>query len=188
MNLAVFGSGFGSNFTAISNAIKDKKIDAKITLVVVDNPNAQLIQKAKDDNIKTFVFNPKDYNSKKDYELEIVKQCKDSDVDLIVLAGYMRILESTLLSEYPNKIINIHPSLLPAFKGKDAIGQAIDYGVKVMGVSVHYVNEQMDGGTIIDQEAFYVSDMNKEEIEHKIHSIEHVLYPKVIQKIIKGGN
>lgn len=188
MNIAVFASGYGSNFTAISDSIKRKELDCNISLVICDKPNAAVIEKALKDGIETFAFNPKDYKSKKDYEEEIVSKCKEKDVSLIVLAGYMRILDSTLLDAYPNKIINIHPSLLPAFKGKDAIGQAIDYGVKVMGVSIHYVNHEMDGGAIIAQKSFDVTDdLTKDQIEAKVHEIEHVLYPKVINKLLKEG-
>ncbi|NLC96089.1 MAG: phosphoribosylglycinamide formyltransferase [Erysipelotrichaceae bacterium] len=188
MNIAIFASGVGSNYTAISNAIKDGKLDATINLVVCDKENAEVIKKVKKDNNEIFVFNPKKFNSKSEYEKIIVEKCIEKDISLIVLAGYMRILGSTLLDAFPNRIINIHPSLLPAFKGKDAIGQAIEYGVKVMGVSIHYVNSEMDGGKIIAQKSFEVNDrLTKEEIENKVHEIEHILYPTVIQKLIQGG-
>ena len=97
----------------------------------------------------------------------------------------MRIVSNVLLDAYPNRIINIHPSLLPAFKGKDAIKQAYMYGVKVMGVSIHYVNEDLDGGSIIAQKAFELNDMSFEQAESRIHEIEHELYPNTIKKIIE---
>lgn len=185
--LAVFASGTGTNFDAIMQNIKNEYLlDCSVELLVCDHLNALVIEKAKLQDIDVFAFNPKDYDSKDDYEKEIVNKCKEKNIDLIVLAGYMRILADRLLSSYPNKIINVHPSLLPAFKGKDAIGQAIDYGVKVMGVTIHYVNFEMDGGEIIAQRAFDVLDIySKEEIEQRVHSIEHKLYSEVIKKLLE---
>ena len=113
-----------------------------------------------------FAFNPKDYPSKPDYEREIIARCQAHGVEWIALAGYMRLLSPVMLEAYDQRIVNIHPSLLPAFKGKDAIGQAIEYGVKVMGVTIHYVDASMDGGRIIAQRAFAVQPQwSKEEIE-----------------------
>ena len=186
-NLAVFASGNGSNYEAIATAIKNKQIDGEIKLVVVDKLDAYVIKRAKANNHEVFAFNPKDYDSKDAYEKIIVEKLNENKIDLVILAGYMRILSTTLLSTYENKIINIHPSLLPAFIGKDAIGQAIAYGTKVMGVTVHYVNSEMDGGRIIAQQSFDVVDnMSHEDIENCIHKIEHQMYPDVINKLIKG--
>ncbi len=186
-NLAVFASGNGSNYEAIATAIKNKQIDGEIKLVVVDKLDAFVIKRAKANNHEVFVFNPKDYDSKDAYEKIIVEKLNEKNIDLVILAGYMRILSTTLLNAYENKIINIHPSLLPAFIGKDAIGQAIVYGTKVMGVTVHYVNSEMDGGRIIAQKSFDVIDeMSKDDIENCIHKIEHQMYPDVINKLIKG--
>lgn len=187
INIAVFASGTGTNFDAILENINAGKIDAKLVLLVCDKPNALVVDKAHKANIDTFAFNPKDYADKKAYDSAILKQCEQHHVDLIILAGYMRIVSSILLQAYPNRIINIHPSLLPAFKGKDAIKQAYDYGVKVMGVSIHYVNEDLDGGAIIAQQAFNNEGMSLEEAEKHIHDIEHQLYPITIQKLIKEG-
>lgn len=187
INIAVFASGTGTNFDAILENINAGKIDAKLVLLVCDKPQALVVEKANKANINTFVFNPKDYVDKLAYDSAILEQCQKNNVDLIVLAGYMRIVSSVLLKAYPNRIINIHPSLLPAFKGKDAIKQAYDYGVKVMGVSIHYVNEDLDGGAIIAQQAFNNEGMSLEEAEKHIHDIEHQLYPKTIQKLIKEG-
>jgi len=184
--LAIFASGTGTNFEAIMQSIINKDLKAEVVLLVCDHLDALVITKASKYQVPVFKFNPKNYSSKSAYEAEIVKQCQTQKVDLIVLAGYMRILDKTLLAAYPNKIINIHPSLLPAFKGKDAIGQAINYGVKVMGVSIHYVNSEMDGGKIIAQCSFEVlENMTPKDIEAKIHQIEHVLYPKTIKKLIE---
>lgn len=184
--IAVFASGTGTNFDAIQASIEDGKLDASIQLVVVDKQTAKVIEKAKAKNIDTFVFNPKEFVSKNDYEKVIVEECKKRGVEWIVLAGYMRILADALLEAYPDRIVNIHPSLLPAFKGKDAIGQAFNYGVKIMGVSIHYVNAEMDGGKIIAQRCFAVTDgMNHDEAEAEIHKIEHQLYPETLKKLLE---
>ncbi len=185
IKIAVFASGTGTNFDAILENINAGKLSAKLALMVCDKPMALVVEKAKKANIPSFVFDPKDYPSKAAYDQAILEQCHQHEVDLIILAGYMRIVSSVLLQAYPHRIINIHPSLLPAFKGKDAIKQAYDYGVKVMGVSVHYVNEDLDGGDIIAQKAFNCEGMNLDEAEKNIHAIEHQLYPQTIQKIIE---
>lgn len=182
--IAVFASGTGSNFEAIHASIESKDLDASIGLVVVDNQQAQVIEKARTRNIPTFVFNPKEYGSKEEYERKIIEQCIEFEVEWIVLAGYMRVLSSCLLDAFENKIVNIHPSLLPAFKGKDAIGQAIDAGAQIMGVTVHFVNAELDGGAIIAQQSFPVKiGSTRDEIENEIHRIEHRLYPKALQQL-----
>lgn len=184
--IAVFASGTGTNFEAIQQAIEEKRLAAQIVLVVVDKKQAPVIEKAARKGIDTFVFSAKDYPDKSAYETQIVKECRSRSVEWIVLAGYMRILSSVLLDAYPDRIVNIHPSLLPAFKGKDAVQQAIDYGVKVMGVSIHYVNKDLDGGRIIAQKAFEVKpEWDPEEIERQIHAIEHRLYPETLKKILE---
>ncbi len=183
--IAVFASGTGSNFEAIAEAIDRKELNATICLVVSDKASAPVLQKAKDRGIATFSFNPKEYNSKGDYEKEIEDVCKKHGAQWLILAGYMRILSPVLLKAYPNRIVNIHPSLLPAFKGARAIEQAIDAGVKVMGVTIHYVNEEMDGGQIIAQEAFDVGEMTHEEIERRVHEIEHRLYCETLHSLLK---
>lgn len=184
--IAVFASGFGSNFDAIQKAIEEKRLDASIELVVVDKVNAAVIEKAQKKGIETFVFTAKEYASKDAYETEIVARCKEKDVEWVILAGYMRLCGDVLLNAYPDHIINIHPSLLPAFKGKDAIGQAYNYGVKVMGVSIHYVNAEMDGGRIIAQRSFDVEEgMTHDEVEARIHAIEHVLYPETLKRLLE---
>lgn len=182
--IAVFASGTGTNFDAILKAIEEGYLNAEIVLVVSDKSDAKVIEKAKSKQIETFVFNPKSYASKTDYENEIVSKCIGKKVEWLILAGYMRILSTVLLDSYPNRIINIHPSLLPAFKGKDAIGQAFDYGVKVMGVSIHYVNAEMDGGKIIAQKSFDVMPhMTHDDVEKEVHKIEHQLYPETLKKL-----
>ncbi|MEH7119126.1 phosphoribosylglycinamide formyltransferase [Neobacillus vireti] len=185
MKIAVFASGTGSNFAAILDSIQSKKImNVEVVLLVSDRPKALAVQKARDERIPVFTFNAKDYPNKQVYEEEIINELTKKKVDFIVLAGYMRLVGPVLLQAYDQKIINIHPSLLPAFAGKDAIGQALDYGVKVTGVTVHYVDEGMDTGPIIDQRAITVDpDETREALIKKIQEQEHRLLPEVIQRL-----
>ena len=185
MKIAVFASGTGSNFSAILESIYSKKINnVEVVLLVSDRPEALAVQKARDERIPVFTFLAKDYPNKQAYEVEILDELIQRKVDFIVLAGYMRLLGNVLLQAYDRKIINVHPSLLPAFTGKDAIGQALDYGVKVTGVTVHYVDEGMDTGPIIAQQAVTIdSDETKETLIIKIQEQEHRLLPDVIQRL-----
>ncbi len=185
-SIAVFASGSGSNFCAIDDAIKNNELDATIEVLVVDQKNAKVIDKARNRGIRTLVLNPKDYTNKSEYETVIKNELSKYDIKLIVLAGYMRLIGSVLLHEYKGRIINIHPSLLPSFKGKDAVGQALKAGVKVTGVTVHFVDEGMDTGSVIDQRPLYIEESSREFIEENIHKIEHSLYKKVIKELLGG--
>jgi phosphoribosylglycinamide formyltransferase-1 len=147
--IAVFASGNGSNFEALAAACADGRIAARIALMVCDKPGAFVNERAARYGIPTFTFNPKEYPSKADYEREIVRRLRAERVELICLAGYMRILSDVVLEAYRDRIVNIHPSLLPAFKGAHAIADAFAYGVKVFGVTIHYVNGELDGGRSI---------------------------------------
>ncbi|MGL4521518.1 MAG: phosphoribosylglycinamide formyltransferase [Bacilli bacterium] len=180
--IAVFASGSGSNF----QALLDNEIGADIVLLVSDKVGARCITRAEQSGVATFVFSAKEYASKKDFETEIVQQLQTLQVDLVLLAGYMRLIGDVLLASYGGRIINLHPSLLPAFPGKDAIGQAYEKGVKVTGVTVHYVDEGMDTGPIIAQEVCRIDqDMTIEQLTEKIHLIEHQLYPTVVSNLVK---
>lgn len=182
--IAVFASGSGSNFQAISDAIENGEIQAKIELVVTDQPNAFVIQRAESKGIPVLAVSPKSFSSKEQYEGVILDALREKNVHWLILAGYMRLIGKTLLDAYASHIVNIHPSLLPSFPGKDAIGQAIEHGVKITGVTVHYVDEGMDTGTIIMQKAVEIMDNNREKIEVAIHAIEHELYTAALQKIL----
>lgn len=185
MKIAVFASGTGSNFAAILDSIKTKKINnVEVVLLVSDRPEALAVRKAINESILVFSFTAKDYPNKQAYEEEILEKLTQLEVDFIVLAGYMRLLGHVLLQAYDRKIINVHPSLLPAFAGKDAIGQALDYGVKVTGVTVHFVDEGMDTGPIIEQRAVTIdSEETRETLIKKIQEQEHKLLPEVIQRL-----
>lgn len=179
---AVFASGTGSNYEAI---METKNLPCDIVLLVCDQPEARVIEKAKRYDTPIFVFDPKTYKNKEAYEQDIAKQLKNARIDWIFLAGYMRIIGPILLKQYEGKIINIHPSLLPKFPGKDAIGQAMEADVDVTGVTVHYVDEGIDTGPIIAQERVNVlQDDTKETLQQKIQAVEHDLYPRVIKKLL----
>lgn len=186
-NIAVFASGSGSNFGAILEAVQCGELVAKVQLLVCDQPSAYAIQRAEEAGVPTFVFRAKDYPSKTEYEQEICALLTEKNIDLVVLAGYMRLIGPTLLTDFEGKIINIHPSMLPAFPGKDAIGQALAANVKESGVTVHYVDAGMDTGPIIAQQAVVVDEgETKESLQKKIHEVEHKLYPAVISELLKG--
>jgi phosphoribosylglycinamide formyltransferase-1 len=184
--IAVFASGSGSNFQAIVDAVKQRKLDVTIELLVCDQPSAKVIDRAKQADIPQFVFRAKDYPSREAYEQDIVKELELKDIDLIVLAGYMRIITSILVEPYFGRMINIHPSLLPSFPGLNGVGQAYNYGVKVTGVTVHYVDGGMDTGPVIAQREVIIHEGESlEQLEHRIHEVEHALFPQVIDWISK---
>ncbi|KQL34829.1 MULTISPECIES: phosphoribosylglycinamide formyltransferase [Bacillaceae] len=182
--IAVFASGNGSNFQAILDATLSGEVNAEVKLLVCDRPNAFCIERAKQANIPSFIFSAKNYESKEQYEGEIIAHLKELNVEFIVLAGYMRLIGPTILDSFPGKIVNIHPSFLPLFPGKDAIGQALLAGVESTGVTVHYVDEGMDTGPIIAQEEILIEKGDsKESLEQKVHSVEHVLYVQTLKKL-----
>jgi phosphoribosylglycinamide formyltransferase len=182
--IAVFASGNGSNFEAIAKACADGKINAEVALCVTDKPGAYVVERAKRFNVPVIEFRPKDYPSKKDFETMLLAHLREKGVELICLAGYMRIIGETLLEAYGGRIVNIHPSLLPAFRGADAIGQAMDYGVKIFGVSIHYVDSSLDGGKIIAQAAVEYDGDDRDELESLVHAREHVLYPATVARLV----
>lgn len=184
-NIAVFASGFGSNFEAIIEAANNGSLHANIALLVVDKPDCFAVERANKHNIPVFAFRAKDYPSKEAYEQVIVEQLRAYHIDWIALAGYMRLVGSVLLDNYAHRIINIHPALLPAFPGTHSIEKAYNHGVKVFGITIHYVDAGMDTGPIIDQESFKKQEGESlDEVETRIHQLEHQLYPKVLEMIL----
>ncbi|MEA3318473.1 MAG: phosphoribosylglycinamide formyltransferase [Bacillota bacterium] len=187
--IAIFASGSGSNFQAITDACRKGLLDATPALLVCDKPGAYVVERATAADIPYFAFAPKSYKTKEEFEEHILLELKRYEVDFIVLAGYMRLIGPTLLNAFKGKIVNIHPSILPAFPGLDAVGQALDYGVKLTGVTIHFVDEGMDTGPIIAQQAIEIGqDDTRETVEKKIHEVEHSFYPKTLQQLfsIKG--
>ena len=182
--IGIFASGTGTNFEALADSDEIKEL-ADIEIMVCDKPHALVIEKAEKRNIKTFVFNPKAYENKKAYEKEILDKVKD--LDYIFLAGYMRILTGDFLEKFPGKVINIHPSLLPKYKGIESIKRAYEDREEYIGVTIHYVNEEIDGGEILAQDKFKVDyKMDLDQVEAQVHKIEHKLYVKTAAEILKG--
>ena len=182
--LAVFASGSGSNYEAIAKACSEGVIDAEVVLLVCDKPGAYVLERAKRYGTECFAFNPKEYGSREAYETVLATMLDERGVDFVCLAGYMRIVGKVLLERYERRIVNIHPSLLPSFKGAHAIQDAVDYGVKLFGVTTHFVDETLDGGRIIDQAGIVYEGSDIEELTNIIHGIEHKLYVKTINKLI----
>ncbi len=187
-NIAVFASGFGSNLQALIDYQKKHGFgNGKIVLVFSNNAEAFALKRAKRNKIKTCTFSPQSHNSRKEYDDAIDFMLAQNNIDLIVLAGYMLLLGPTIINKYRNRIINIHPALLPSFKGTHGIRDAFDYGVKVTGVTVHFVDEGLDSGPIIMQEALSIKqDDTIETVEENIHAVEHKIYPLAVKYFCEG--
>lgn len=187
VRVAVFASGNGGNFQSIvETSRKDVNRSYNIELLIVDKKNAFAIERAKNLEVPYYVVSLKDFSSKKEYEEKIIEILKDNNIELIALAGYMKIVSETLLKAYENKIVNIHPAYLPNFPGKDGIGDAFRAGASETGVTIHYVDEGVDSGKIIYQEKLIIEkDWDIEKLEEEIHKIEHRIYPKVLEKLCK---
>ena len=184
---AVFISGNGTNLQAVIDSVKAGEIKAELSLVLSSNEKAYGLKRAEAAGIKTIVFNPKNYTNRQSVDRDIVIELKNYKIDFVVLAGYMRLLTPYFIKHFPNKILNIHPSLLPSFKGAEGIKDAFTYGVKVTGVTVHFVNEKMDSGPIILQDSVKINeDDTLETLEEKIHRAEHRLYPKAVALLAEG--
>lgn len=187
MKIAVFASGKGTNLAAIIKAKKKGFLNADIALVISDNKKALALKRAQRAGIKAVFIDPQRFSVKEEFEQEIIRAIELEAIDLMVLAGFMRILSPGFVSRFKGRIINIHPALLPSFKGAHAIKDAFEYGVKVTGVTVHFVDEEMDHGPIILQKAISIDALDTlETLEAKIHKIEHKLYPEAISKICEG--
>lgn len=186
--IAIFASGSGSNFEALALACASGEVEAEVAIMVCDKPKAYVVERAAKLGIKSLVLSPKDFASKADYEQTILDKLNEEKVEVICLAGYMRILGSTLLNAYPDRIMNVHPSLLPAFKGAHAIEQALAYGVKWFGVTIHLVNEELDSGAVLDQAAFRYEGNKVEELEQMVHAAEHPLYIATLQRFLTEIN
>ncbi|MBN6187725.1 phosphoribosylglycinamide formyltransferase [Aneurinibacillus sp. BA2021] len=188
MKVAVFASGSGSNFAAVMEAIERQELSGiEVELLVCDRPGAHVLERAAQYGVPAFVFRAQDYPDKQSFEQEILERLESLGIELVVLAGYMRLIGETLLKAYGGRMINLHPSLLPAFTGKDAIGQAFRYGVKITGITIHFVDEGMDTGPIIMQHPVPVyGDDDEETLAARIHEQEHRLLPQVVQLIADG--
>lgn len=189
MKIGIFISGTGTNMAAICRNFAEKKLEGvdEISFVLSDKRSAPGIEKAEAFGIKTIILPKKKDEPKEDYETRLLEAVRPFGTKLIVLAGFMKVLGHTFLSGYEGKIINIHPSLLPSFKGVDAQGQAFDYGVKVSGCTVHFVDETLDGGPIILQQPVFRHDNDtKETFKARILEQEHILLSKAITIVTTG--
>lgn len=187
MRIAIFASGSGSNFQAIAQSVQSGQLDVTIACVIYDKKDAYVKERAKQCGIPAYYVGLASFESKQAYEEAILKRLTDEQVDLIVLAGYMKLIGETLLQAYPSRIINIHPSLLPNFPGKSGIKDAFEAGVNQTGVTVHIVDAGMDTGPILKQRAVKIEHTDTlESLEEKIHQVEHVLYTEVIKEIMEG--
>lgn len=185
--IAIFASGFGSNARAIMQACSKHEINATAALLFSDNAHANALVFASDFSVASEHLDPKAFSSKAAYETALLQLLVKHEIDFIVLAGYMRLIGKTLLDAYEGRIINVHPSLLPKYRGLDAIGQAIQNGDEEIGVTIHYVDAGMDTGRIIAQKKIEQNIKGKEkaEVEKLVHEVEHQLYVEVLRNLFK---
>lgn len=188
MKIAVLASGSGTNLqNLIAQLHCDKNCHIEIAVVISDRKNAYALQRAKRAGIPQEIIRSQNFKNRTEFDAAIAKKIQDYDIDLIVLAGYMKLFQPPFVRQFQNKIINIHPSLLPAFPGVNAIADTLAYGVKVSGVTVHFVDEGIDTGPIIAQAAVPVyDDDDKETLHQRIQIEEHKLYPQVIKNYAQG--
>lgn len=186
--IGVLISGRGSNLQALIEAIDDGRLRARIAVVVSNRPHAGGLERARAANIETLVISHRDYPTRDEFDRAVADALKARRVRLVCLAGFMRLVGQPMLDAFPNAILNIHPSLLPAFPGVDAQAQALAHGVKVSGVTVHFVNHDLDAGAIIVQRTVPVlDDDTAEELSARILAQEHRAYPEAVQMILDGG-
>ncbi len=187
LTLGVLASGRGSNLQSIIDACADSRINAQVAAVISDCQDAYALERAKKHGIAAYYVNPNIYSDKAAYEARMVELLQQHQVELVCLAGYMRLVGETMLNAYPLRMMNIHPALLPAFPGLHAQRQALEYGVKVSGCTVHFVDQGMDTGPIILQAAVPVLDNDTEEsLAARILTQEHIIYPRAIGLFADG--
>jgi len=185
--IAVLISGNGSNLEALIDACKKNLISGSIDIVISNNPDAYGIERAKNHSINYKIIDNNRFKTREDFDRALIEELEVSNPDLVVLAGFMRILTPIMIEAFKNKIINIHPSLLPKYPGLDTHNSVIKNGDLKHGVTIHYVNEVLDGGQIIAQGEISVNaNETFEELETRIHAIEHVMLPKIVSKFANG--
>ena len=187
IKLGVLLSGSGTNLQAIIDRIEEGTLDATIELVVSSRPDAYGIKRAERHGLQTLTLSKEIYADPLVADEVIAAELKMHEVDYVIMAGYMRMVHAPVLAAFPNRVVNLHPALLPSFKGAHAIQDAYDYGVKVTGVTVHFADDKYDCGPIIAQQALAVEEgWTVDELEEHIHAIEHKLYPDTIQLLAEG--
>lgn len=188
MRFAVLASGNGSNLQAIIDAKKKGRVRGELAVVISDKAEAKALVRARKAGVRTVLHvDPKAFPSREAFDAELVAILKKEKVGLVVLAGFMRILSPVFIQAFRNRIINIHPALLPSFKGSHAIKDALAFGVKVTGVTVHVVDEEVDHGAIIAQAAVEIRPKDTiDSLATRIHKAEHILYPEVVDSFLQG--
>ncbi|MEK6531583.1 MAG: phosphoribosylglycinamide formyltransferase [Deltaproteobacteria bacterium] len=185
-NIGILASGRGSNLQAIIDAIEAGRLNAEIKIIISDNPFAFAVERARRHNIPFRTIAKKEFPLREDFDRAVAGHLKEQGVELVVLAGYMRLLSGVMIKEFPMRIINIHPSLLPSFTGLDVQKKALDWGVKFSGCTVHFVDEGLDSGPIIIQAVVPVSDSDtKETLSERILREEHRIYPMAIKLLLE---
>ncbi len=185
--LGVLISGRGSNLQAIIDAIRDERLDATIACVISNREDAAGLQRARDAGIETLVLSHRGFTQRAEYDRVLVNELRARDVRLVCLAGFMRLLGVEFVDAFPHAVLNIHPSLLPAFPGMDAQHQAWEHGVKVSGATVHFVTADLDAGPIVLQQPVAVAeDDTPDTLSARILAVEHQLYPEAIERILDG--
>jgi len=184
--LAVLVSGRGSNLQAIIDSIEKNNLAAEISLILSNVPDAYALQRGKEHGLESVFLDPKSFSNRDDYEKRMIELLRSKSIDLICLAGFMRILGKKFIEAFSGKIINIHPSLLPAFPGLNVQEKALEHGVKFSGCTVHFVNEEVDGGAIISQAIVPIlDDDDVQSLSSRILEQEHIIYPEAIRLIIE---
>jgi phosphoribosylglycinamide formyltransferase-1 len=182
LQLGVLLSGSGSNLQAVIDRIEQGSLQADIRLVLANRPGAYGLQRAARHSLPTRVLEPSRFSSRQDYDLAVAEALKSAGAQTIALAGYMRLVTAAFIQRFQGQVLNIHPALLPSFKGLQAQKQAVDYGVRIAGATVHFVDEQLDHGPIILQAALPVTDgLDEQELSKRILALEHRIYPQALQ-------
>ena len=186
--IAVLISGRGSNLQALIDACRDGRLHAEIAVVVSNRADAAGLARARDAGIETLTIPHRDYSSRAEFEGVLVRALRERQITLVCLAGFMRLLGDTFLEAFPNAVLNVHPSLLPAFPGIDAQRQAWEYGAKMAGATVHFVTGELDGGPIVRQAALPVLETDTPDtLADRILEQEHRIYPEAVAEVLAGG-
>ncbi len=184
LRLCVLISGNGSNLQSIINAIESGSLSAEVTAVISNNPEAYGLQRAKNHGIPSRIISHLDYPQRKDFDTALVNQIKAEGADVVVLAGFMRILDSDFIQAFAGRILNIHPSLLPKYKGLNTFQRAIENGDSEHGVSIHLVTAELDDGPLLMQESYPILPTDTiEDLQQKGHALEHQMYPALLQSL-----
>lgn len=187
LKLAIFASGSGTNAQAILEKIRRGVLDVSPELVFSDRPGAKVIERAREADIAAIELDPREYESREEFDLKALEFVREYKCEAIALAGYMRILSAKFLEEFGKPVLNVHPALLPSFKGARGAADAVDYGVKISGCSVHFVSEKLDSGPLIIQAAVpTLQNDDASSLHERIQTLEHRVYPQALQWLARG--